>query len=110
MARFALKILNPKHVLFAAQVESVFLPGDQGEFELQSQHAPLISLLKEGAIVVDWTTAIPVKKGMVRFSDEECVILVEEPVHRERVPVLSSIEARRRKQQARRPEQPVKAE
>ena len=77
-ATFSLKILNPKHVVFEGQVNSVFLPGDVGEFELLAYHVPIISLLKEGDIVVDWKSRIPIKKGMVRFIDEECVILLEE--------------------------------
>lgn len=77
-ATFSLKILNPKHIVFEGQVSSVFLPGDAGEFELLAYHVPIISLLKEGDIVVDWKTRIPIKKGMIRFTDEECVILLEE--------------------------------
>jgi F0F1-type ATP synthase epsilon subunit len=78
LASFALKILNAKHVLFEGQVESVFLPGDQAEFELLPYHAPIVSLLREGHVVVDWKTSIPIKAGMVRFLDNECVILLEE--------------------------------
>lgn len=77
-AKFSLKILNPKHVVFEGMVETVFLPGDAGEFELLAYHVPIVSLLKEGEIVVDWKTRIPIKKGMVRYFDDECVILLEE--------------------------------
>ncbi len=80
MASFTLKILNPKHTVFKGQAESLFLPGDAGEFELLAYHAPIVSLLKEGEIVVDWKTRIPIKKGMVRFAEGECVILLEEHV------------------------------
>lgn len=78
MATFSLKVLNPKHVVFEGTVENVFLPGDAGEFELLAYHVPIISLLKEGEIVIDWKKRIPIKKGMVRFSDDECVILLDE--------------------------------
>ncbi len=77
-ATFLLKVLNPKHVVFEGQVSNVFLPGDAGEFELLPYHVPIVSLLKEGDIVVDWKSRIPIKKGMVRFMNEECVILLEE--------------------------------
>ena len=78
MADFSLKVLNPKHVVFQGQVHNLFLPGEAGEFELLAYHAPIVSLLKTGEIVVDWKTRIPIKKGMVRFCDGECVILLEE--------------------------------
>ena len=78
MATFSLKVLNPKHVVFEGNVGSVFLPGDAGEFEVLPYHVPIVSLLKEGVIVVDWKTRIPIKRGMVRFFGDECVILLEE--------------------------------
>lgn len=77
-AKFLLKVLNPKHVVFEGEVESVFLPGDSGEFELLAYHVPIVSLLKEGDIVVEWKTRIPIRKGMVRYYDDQCVILLEE--------------------------------
>lgn len=77
MANFSLKILNPKQIVFEWTVESVFLPGDSGEFELLAYHVPIVSLLKEGEIIVDWKSRIPIKKGMVRFLGDECIILLE---------------------------------
>lgn len=78
LATFSLKVLNPKQVVFEGDVGSVFLPGEFGEFELLPYHAPILSLLREGMIVVDWKTRIPIKKGMVRFAENECVILLEQ--------------------------------
>lgn len=73
-----LTILNPKHVLYDGEAKNVFLPGDLAEFELLDWHAPIMSLLLEGDVVVDWERRIPIKNGMVRFDKNECVILVEE--------------------------------
>lgn len=75
---FHVTILNPKHVVFEGDAESVFLPGDQGEFEILTYHVPIMSLLKPGEVVVDWKTRIPIKNGMVKFDHNGCVILVEE--------------------------------
>jgi F-type H+-transporting ATPase subunit epsilon len=71
-------ILNPKHVVFEGEARSVFLPGDRGEFELLDFHAPIVSLLRKGPVVLDWDRAIPIKEGMVKFDSNECTILVEE--------------------------------
>ena len=75
---FHLTILNPKHVLYEGDANSVFLYGDRGEFEIMAHHAPIVSLLKEGNVVVDWETSIPIKKGLMKFFNNDCVILVEE--------------------------------
>ena len=71
-------ILNPKHVIYDGRAASVFLQGDRGEFEILDFHAPIVSLLREGEVVIDRKEKVPVKKGMVRFHDNECMILVEE--------------------------------
>jgi len=72
------QILNPKHVLFQGDAKSVFLPGDMAEFELLDFHAPIVSLLRPGRVVLDGKKVIPIKRGMVRFDNNECMILVEE--------------------------------
>jgi len=71
-------ILNPKHVVFEGEAKNVFLPGDMAEFELMDFHVPIVSLLRPGKVIVDWDKVIPIKKGMVKFDNNECVILVEE--------------------------------
>ena len=75
---FHLTILNPKHVVFEGDVDNVFLPGDKGEFELLEHHAPIVSLLRPGDVVVNWEKSIPIRNGMVKFDKNECVVLVEE--------------------------------
>ena len=71
-------ILNPKHVLFEGEAKSIFLPGDMAEFELLDHHAPIVSILRPGQVVIDGSRGIPIKRGMVKFDNNECMILVEE--------------------------------
>lgn len=73
-----LTILNPKHVIYEGEARNVFLPGDLAEFEIMDHHAPIVSLLLPGKVIVDWTLEVPVKRGMVKFDKNECMILVEE--------------------------------
>ena len=70
-------VLNPKRTVFEGEASSVFLTGDAAEFELLDHHAPIVSLLRPGYITIDWTQRIPIKRGMVRFESNECVILME---------------------------------
>jgi F0F1-type ATP synthase epsilon subunit len=65
-------------VLYDGEARSVVLPGDQGEFELLDLHVPIVSLLRPGRVVVDWKTAIDIRKGMVKFDQGQCVVIVEE--------------------------------
>jgi F-type H+-transporting ATPase subunit epsilon len=75
-----LKVLSPKEVLFDGDAHSIFLPGDLAEFEILDYHAPIISLLRQGDIVVDHSRTIPIWRGIVKFDRNECTILVEEEV------------------------------
>ena len=72
------RILNPKNVIFEGKARSVFLPGDRAEFELLDFHAPIVSLLRPGNVVLDWERTVPIKRGMAKFDNNECTILVEE--------------------------------
>lgn len=70
-------ILSPKSVVYEGEVKSIFLPGEEAEFEILEHHAPIVSLLRNGFITMDWETHVPIKKGIVRFEDNECMILAE---------------------------------
>jgi F-type H+-transporting ATPase subunit epsilon len=72
-----LTVLNPKDVVFEGEAGSVFLPGDRAEFEILDHHAPVISLLRAGDIVIDWDRRIPIRKGIVKFDRNECMVLVD---------------------------------
>ncbi len=45
-----LEIISPQEVVFKGDAESVTLPGELGKFTVLKNHAPLISVLVEGAI------------------------------------------------------------
>jgi len=75
---FKVTILNPKRTIFEGEAWSVFLPGDLGEFEVLEFHKPIISLLKQGKIIVDWSKSVAITKGVVKMYNSELVALVEE--------------------------------
>jgi len=43
-----LKIISPESIVFDGMVEQVTVPGTQGEFEILTDHAPIISSLEPG--------------------------------------------------------------
>ena len=46
-----LKIVSPEKIEFTGEVESVKVPGTQGNFEILTGHAPIISSLDKGRVV-----------------------------------------------------------
>jgi len=77
---FKCTIMSPNRLIFEKEVESVFLRGDQGEYELLAYHFPLIGVLEKGDIVINWSEKIPIQGGIVRFFANECTIMVEEVI------------------------------
>ena len=75
---FKTTILNANRILFEGDVASLFLPGTTGEFEILDFHKPIVSLLREGAIVIDWERRLNVRSGVIRMDGREAVAIVEE--------------------------------
>ncbi len=75
---FKATIFTSNKVLFEGDVRSVFLPGASGEFEVLELHKPILSLLRQGDIVINGDTKIPVKGGAMRMSGDEFVAVVEQ--------------------------------
>lgn len=46
------QILTPEGALFDGEVEGVRMPGAEGSFEVKPMHAPIISTLQPGLIIV----------------------------------------------------------
>ncbi len=79
---FKLSVTTPLGEVFQGQVESVLVPGFSGEFMVLTGHAPLLSALKKGIVVI---TQDGVKKkfnildGFLEVNASHiCEILVEE--------------------------------
>lgn len=64
--------------MYEGSARSVFLPGDSGEFEVLDFHKPVISLLKQGEIIIDDKEVVAVKSGVVRMQNNELTALVED--------------------------------
>ena len=75
---FKCVIMSPRALIYENEVQSVFLTGDRGEFEVLAYHYPVIGLLKQSSIIIDWKDSVPIKAGIVRFFANECIILIEE--------------------------------
>lgn len=47
-----LEIVSPEATLFSSEVDSVSVPGVNGQFEMLKDHAAIVSLLREGTIKI----------------------------------------------------------
>ncbi|MBK5212252.1 MAG: F0F1 ATP synthase subunit epsilon [Flavobacteriaceae bacterium] len=45
-----LEIVTPEASLVAGEVESITVPGVEGEFQMLNNHAPIVSVLQQGKV------------------------------------------------------------
>ena len=71
-----LKIVSPERIVFTGEVESVKVPGTQGNFEILTGHAPIISTLQKGVVEYNGQR-LEVLGGFVEVQQDEVSICVE---------------------------------
>ncbi|TSJ44586.1 ATP synthase F1 subunit epsilon [Mucilaginibacter corticis] len=75
-----LEILTPDKKVFEGEATSVTLPGTLGFFEILNHHAPIISTLQDGKVVVRGSgkeEVFYIKGGVVEASNNVVTVLAE---------------------------------
>ncbi|AZJ33267.1 MULTISPECIES: F0F1 ATP synthase subunit epsilon [Tenacibaculum] len=95
-----LEIVTPEAILFSSEVDSVAVPGINGEFQILDNHAPVVSILSQGKIKVhvhtqehlvfddlhgsierlpedDKILIMKIKSGTIEMKDNKVIILAD---------------------------------
>ncbi len=89
-----LEIVSPEATLFSGEVNSVTVPGVEGEFQMLNNHAPTVSLLQEGLVKFDGNAAVKeahaskfskegdktilsITSGTVEMKDNKVIVLAD---------------------------------
>ena len=75
-----LEILTPEKKVFEGDVVIATFPGADGSFQVMDNHAPLISLLKEGLVEYksrEATNALQITGGVVEVLKNKVVLLAD---------------------------------
>ncbi len=91
-----IKILTPESVVFEGEVQSVLLPGKNGDFHIKKDHAAIVASLNSGKVKLytnqiadnfgkffnkenekDSVFSFAVKSGVVEFNNNKGIILCE---------------------------------
>ncbi|MDY2586328.1 F0F1 ATP synthase subunit epsilon [Winogradskyella aquimaris] len=90
-----LEIVSPEATLFSGEVDSVTVPGINGEFEMLNNHAPIVSILKEGHVKVkgnniqlkeevenkfsksDRGVWLAINSGTIEIKDNKIIVLAD---------------------------------
>ena len=91
-----LEIVSPEATLFKGEVSSVSLPGVNGSFQILNNHAPIVSILKQGTVKVTATSfkfekevedkftkvsndtyALAINSGTIEMKDNKVIVLAD---------------------------------
>ncbi|BDD10541.1 hypothetical protein FUAX_29730 [Fulvitalea axinellae] len=75
-----LEVITPDAKFFEGEVESVTLPGAKGSFQVLNNHAPIISALGKGIMVIktkDSEQRVAVEGGVAEVLDNKISVLAE---------------------------------
>jgi len=98
-----LEIVTPEANIFSAEVDSVVLPGHDGEMGVLPQHAPLVSLLSAGELRIlqgSKTQIMAVGEGLVEVTGTTTRILTDAAIGEESIDE-GSVQAALERAQAR---------
>ncbi len=75
-----LEIITPDKKVFAGEANAVTLPGTEGQFQVLNRHAPLVSTLGKGDVVVEVSGAkqtYTIDGGVVEVLNNKVLVLAE---------------------------------
>jgi F-type H+-transporting ATPase subunit epsilon len=82
MAAFQFELVSPEKLLFSGTVEAVVVPGTEGEFTVLKDHAPVISSMRPGIVVIDETPStkqqLYVRGGFAEVGPSGLTILADQ--------------------------------
>ncbi|MFA5623697.1 MAG: ATP synthase F1 subunit epsilon [Bradymonadales bacterium] len=78
--KLSVRIITPEKVVFARDVDSLSVPGADGEIQMLPEHIPLFSITKPGRVVAqngDESSVYVVGPGFLEISNNEVSLLVD---------------------------------
>lgn len=75
-----LDIITPDKKVFNGEATAVTLPGTEGQFQILNRHAPLVSTLGKGEVVVDISgvkQTYTIDGGVVEVLNNKVLVLAE---------------------------------
>lgn len=91
-----LEIVSPEATLFKGEVTSVYLPGVNGSFQILNNHAPIVSILKQGKVQItassfefekevankftkinEQNVTLDINSGTIEMKDNKVIVLAD---------------------------------
>ena len=76
-----LEIYTPDQTVFEGDIKSITVPGTSGSFEILKDHAPIISTLDNGKVIVrtsdNQANTFQIKGGVVEVIQNKVIVLAD---------------------------------
>jgi F-type H+-transporting ATPase subunit epsilon len=81
MATFHFELVSPDKVLFSGEAQAVLVPGTEGDFQVLSDHAPVMTSVRPGVVGIDDAQGrhrrVFVRGGFADASKSGLILLAE---------------------------------
>lgn len=74
------EVISPSETMFSGEAVSVSVPGKLGSFTILNHHAPIVSVLEAGKVVVETAEGkeeYDIKGGFIEQHDNKVTICIE---------------------------------
>jgi F-type H+-transporting ATPase subunit epsilon len=99
MATLRLEIITAEHQVFADDVNAVIAPGIEGELGILPHHAPLMTMLKSGELLIrkdSDETYMVVSGGFLEIRPDKVIVLADACERAEEIDITRAEEAKHR--------------
>jgi F-type H+-transporting ATPase subunit epsilon len=91
-----LEIVSPEASIFSGEINSIAVPGVDGDFQILNNHAPIVSILQKGTVrisannfklnkeainlfvkVNDQNYTLSIESGTLEMKDNKVIVLVD---------------------------------
>jgi F-type H+-transporting ATPase subunit epsilon len=99
MATLRLEIITAERQVFADDANAVIAPGIEGELGILPHHAPLMTMLKPGELLIRKDgneTYMVVSGGFLEIRPDKVIVLADACEHAEEIDIARAEEAKRR--------------
>ena len=81
MATFPFELVSPDKMLFSGPAQSVVVPGDEGDFQVLTDHEPVVTSVRPGVVAIEDAAGRPhrvfVRGGFAEVNPLGLILLAE---------------------------------
>jgi F-type H+-transporting ATPase subunit epsilon len=76
-----LEIITPDNKIYEGDIKSIRVPGKKGSFQVLKDHAPIVSTLENGSVIIvdqaDIETKFEINGGVIEVKMNKIILLAE---------------------------------